>query len=485
MMRHLIPALALALAVTPALADDDALCGSGSAGFEERVAACERLLDTAEDRVEALTDLGRAYEANDRDAEAVSYYDQALTLDPDSAYALGRRSVALGNLERWDEAEADLRHLITVQPDRSWPRYRLGWLLNQTGRYQDSVETLERAAVIAPNYEPVWSELGQAHERLGNMAEAGRAYRQLSRLRPFSIWTHVTAFRTLRDAGLADEAAYHARMAYTLDPNETVLETWLGDYVAGVEAQEMPPVAWMPPPEDRQIRYLAIRADVDTTDEMEAAINDLVGWFTGNARPRPTNAAIVRIWHEVAGEDFLLPHAVVEEELDASDPPAPPAPRYRGMFPLMVQAAGPDGPIIEPRFDVGSPADAWPLRAGNRAEGSGAFVVDCSRGRGFQFSVLGCVPGVDFADLGPFDWTLSVTAEPIHVPMGIYQTYRIAFSMQGSFTILGVTNEVPYASVFWFSPDLNTWLARRLTAEGEYVYHLALEIVDPTPAEAE
>ena len=122
----------------------------------------ERLLDTAEDRVEALTDLGRAYEANDRDAEAVSYYDQALTLDPDSAYALGRRSVALGNLERWDEAEADLRHLITVQPDRSWPRYRLGWLLNQTGRYQDSVETLERAAAIAPNYEPVWSELGQA-----------------------------------------------------------------------------------------------------------------------------------------------------------------------------------------------------------------------------------------------------------------------------------------------------------------------------------
>lgn len=476
--RYLLTALVFSVATT-ASADDADLCRLGATPLDERVAACTRLLDVTDDRVLAMVNLGRAYETNDAYEDALTWYDQALALDPDSEAALGRRSVTLGHLERWDEAETDLRRLIEVRPDSTWGHYRLGFVLSRMGRNEEAVEVLERSVALGPNYSFAWGMLGRVQEELGNHAAAGWAYREAARDDPFYANDHLRAFRMFRDAGLAEEAAYHARIIYTLDPNETILETWLHEYAAGFQQQDMYPLEWSPPPQTREIRYLAVRAHVDDRDEMEAAIGDLMGWFTGTSRPRPFTAAVVRLSQVEVDADNLFPQAVIEDELVPMEDSGRPAPRYRGMFPFAALPFGPEGPMVVPRFDTGSPADAWPLTAGNRAEGSGRFVVDCSMGRGFQYSVLGCVPGVDLAELGEFAFTITVSTDLIHVPLGLFQTYRVDIDMDARATILGVTNELPYQAIFWMEPGLNTWVARRLTVGDEYVYNLAMDVLEP------
>ncbi|MGI3186335.1 tetratricopeptide repeat protein [Nioella aestuarii] len=469
----------LIAAATAAQADDAELCRLGATPLDERVAACERLLDTAEDRVSALVSVGRAYEANQAYEQALGWYDQALALAPESETALGRRSVTYGHLERWDAAEADLRRLIGVRPDSTWGHYRLGFVLSQSGRNEEAVEALERSVSLGPNYFFAWELLGRVQEELGNPEAAGWAYREAARDDPFYAYGHLRAFRTFRDAGLLEEAAYHARIIYTLDPNETILESWLHEYAASFEQHDLPPLHWSPPPENREIRYFAIRAHVDDRDEMEAAIGDLIGWFTGTSRPRPFAAALVRVSQTVVDDQNLFPDAVIEDELVQMEDNGRPAPRYRGLFPFAALPFGPDGPLVEPRFDTGAPSDAWPLVAGNHAEGSGRFVVDCSLGRGFQYSVLGCVPGVDLAELGEFAFNIDVSSELIHVPLGLFQTYRVDIDMEARATILGVTNELPYQAIFWIDPGLNTWIARRLTVGDEYVYNLAMDVIEP------
>lgn len=469
----------LILAATAAQADDSDLCRLAATPLEERVAACERLLEIADDRVLAMVNVGRAYETNEAYEQALDWYGRALDLDPESEAALGRRAVTFGHLERWEDAEADLLRLIAARPDSTWGHYRLGLVRNRMGRNEEAVEALERSVSLGPDYFFAWELLGRVQEELGNHAAAGWAYREAARDDPFYAFDHLRAFRAFRDAGLMDEAAYHARIIYTLDPNETIMETWLHEHAAAFEQRELPPLEWRPPPEDREIRYFAVRAHVDDRDEMEAAIGDLIGWFTGSARPRPFSAAQLRISQRVVDSDSLFPEAVIEDELVPMEDSGRPAPRYRGMFPFAAYPFGPEGPLVEPRFDSGAPSDAWPLAVGNHAQGAGRFVVDCSLGRGFQYSILGCVPGVDLSELGEFAFSIDVSSEVVHVPLGLFQTYRVDIDMEARATILGVTNEMPYQAIFWIDPDLNTWIARRLTVGDEYVYNLAMDVLEP------
>jgi tetratricopeptide (TPR) repeat protein len=485
MNRVLLSAVFSCALAFPASADDADICADGTAALEDRVSACQRQLEIAEDRVEALVDLGRAYEANALFDEAIVHYSEALALYPDSSYALGRRSVALGELGRWGEAEADLRQLTLVTPGSRWAHYRLGWLLLQTDRPQDALMPLQRSIEIDRDYIYSWNNLAIAYDRLGNFAESGWARREAARLEPFSVANQVRAFQAFEEANLIEEAAYHARIAFTLDPNETYLEQWLAERFDAGGPIDLPPLGWSMSSENQEIRYISIRAPVETREETEIAIGDLLGFFTGTARPRPETAVIMRVRQAPVDEDYTLPQVVVEAEASATDAEGVQGRRYRGMFPFVGYPMGPDGPEVGPIFDTGTPSDAWPLIDGNQAAGQGRFVVDCSRGRGFQYSVLGCIPGVEIADVGVFDWSIAVSTERIHVPLGLFETYRLDLALNGSVTALGVTNDIPYEAIFWIDPALNTWVARRLTAEGEYIYHQAMDVLDVSQTESE
>jgi tetratricopeptide (TPR) repeat protein len=483
-MRHVLTAL-LAIAAAPAFADDQQLCGSANTPFAARVAACERVAETAVDRVEAIIDIGRVYEGNEDYAEALQRYSQALAIDPVSVAGLGRRSVVLGRLDRWDEAEADLRALIAVNPDSHWPHYRLGYVLSQSDRTDLALAALDRAIALNADYHSSHLLQGIIHARLHDYEAAAWSYREVTRIRPLDRDRQLRAHSYFRRAGLADEAAYHGRIAYTLDPNDIVTGEWLTGYLGDTSAPDLPPLAWTPPPAGREIRYLAIEMPVDTRDEMEAAIGALAGLFSGNAEPIPETAAVIGVSHDPVDEDWLTPAMQIEHQRSLDPPIGEPSPRYRGLFPFQFSPMGPDGPAIVPSFDDGTPSDAWPLQAGRSAAGSGRFVVDCSAGRGFSYSILGCLPEVDLAEAGQFQWTLAVSTERIHVPLGMFDTYRLDFTMDARVSVLGQERDLSYTASFWIAPEVNTWIARILTAEDRYIYSQAMDLVGSASVSAE
>jgi hypothetical protein len=95
------------------------------------------------------------------------------------------------------------------------------------------------------------------------------------------------------------------------------------------------------------------------------------------------------------------------------------------------------------------------------------------------------LPDVDLAEAGQFQWTLAVSTERIHVPLGVFDTYRLDFTMDARVAVLGQERDLPYTASFWIAPEVNTWVARILTAEDRYIYSQAMDLVGSAPVSAE
>ena len=93
--------------------------------------------------------------------------------------------------------------------------------------------------------------------------------------------------------------------------------------------------------------------------------------------------------------------------------------------------------------------------------------------------MMGCTFGVETVDMGFFDWTIAISTETIQVPMGVFETYRVSFSLDGEITILGKTNALRYDASYWVEPALNTWVASIFTMGDQYAFSQAMEVVEP------
>jgi hypothetical protein len=151
--------------------------------------------------------------------------------------------------------------------------------------------------------------------------------------------------------------------------------------------------------------------------------------------------------------------------------------QYRGLFSLEFQPLGPGTPVIVPQFEQGDITSAWPLENGQEMSGDGKLAIICANSSGMPAVMMGCRPDQEQSDLGTFTYELSVSTESIHVPMGIFDSYRLDFIFEGEVTILGKTNTYPYSASYWVAPELNTWVQRIFTVEDVYVFHQALELV--------
>jgi tetratricopeptide (TPR) repeat protein len=133
-----------------------------------------------------------------------------LTLDP----SLSEAHVAMGQVHaesfEWQEAEADDRQAVALNPTNAEAQYRLGFLLLTVGRVREAVPYFERARELDPLWSTnsvylgfAWALTGRADE---GVAESRRGYALDSTLE--SAQTVLTF--TLQAAGRLREAAEHA-----------------------------------------------------------------------------------------------------------------------------------------------------------------------------------------------------------------------------------------------------------------------------------
>ncbi len=209
--------------------------------------------------------------------EAVVYYDQVLSLDPEAPSVWYNRGVALRNLGRYEEAVASYDHALSLAPGDPGTWYNRGVALRNLGRYEDAIESYDRALALDPDDADTWHNRGVAFRKLGRNADAvssfdqalsinstdaaiwynrGIALRQLGRydnalesydqmlaLEPENILAHNNRGFLLNEIGRHEEAAESYNKSILLNPENAapwvgrgIAEFNLGHYAAAVES---------------------------------------------------------------------------------------------------------------------------------------------------------------------------------------------------------------------------------------------------------
>ena len=124
----------------------------------------EILLHTIESG--ALIQAGHADRARD-------LLDRALNKYPNEADLLFARVLLFDSLGDKEGSEQDLKQIIRIRPEDSRALNHLGYMLaDQTERYQEALELIERAIAISPDDPAIIDSLGWAQFKLGRYEEA-------------------------------------------------------------------------------------------------------------------------------------------------------------------------------------------------------------------------------------------------------------------------------------------------------------------------
>ena len=113
------------------------------------------------------------YRANKNDiASAISYLDEALSLDPTADYVLNTLAYANKDLRRYDEALDAINRYIAVVPGEPNPYDSRGEILLAAGRIDEAIKSYHKALSVAPDFPGSLSPLVKAYLINGNRASA-------------------------------------------------------------------------------------------------------------------------------------------------------------------------------------------------------------------------------------------------------------------------------------------------------------------------
>jgi serine/threonine-protein kinase len=160
--------------------------------------------------------------------KAVSYFDEAIRLDPDYALAYAERSEAwsfIGDLTgqratAWPKAKSDAEKAVAIAPYLAEAHAALGWVrFFIDWKFTEGLSELKRAKELSPANPTANDLLARVIVYLGRVDEAERQARQAVELDPLSVTAQGNLGRVLFVAGKLDEADAVARKAADLQPS--------------------------------------------------------------------------------------------------------------------------------------------------------------------------------------------------------------------------------------------------------------------------
>jgi len=159
--------------------------------------------------------------------KAVSYFDEAIRLDPDYALAYAERSEAwslIGDLTgqraaAWPKAKSDAEKAVAIAPYLAEAHAALGWVrFFVDWKFAEGLSELKRAKELSPANPTANDLLARVIVYLGQVDEAERHARHAVELDPLSVTAQGNLGRVLFVAGKLDEADAVARKAAELQP---------------------------------------------------------------------------------------------------------------------------------------------------------------------------------------------------------------------------------------------------------------------------
>jgi TolB-like protein/cytochrome c-type biogenesis protein CcmH/NrfG len=160
--------------------------------------------------------------------KAISFFDQAIRLDPDYALAYAERAEAwtfIGDLnpehkkEAWAAAKRDAEKAVAVGPNLAEAHAALGWVrFFSEWKFAEGLAELKRARELAPANPTANDLLARVLIYVNQIAEAEKLARQAIELDPLAFLARGNLARILLAEGKLEEADAEARKSAELQP---------------------------------------------------------------------------------------------------------------------------------------------------------------------------------------------------------------------------------------------------------------------------
>jgi len=118
---------------------------------------------------------------------------------------------------RLEEARADYRNALRLQPEYADALHMLGVLAYQAGQYDEALSLISRAGKLMPPNAGVYTNLGNVFQARGELEEAVAAFHKAIKLAPDNAIAHNNLGNALRLQGKTDAAVDAFTSALTID----------------------------------------------------------------------------------------------------------------------------------------------------------------------------------------------------------------------------------------------------------------------------
>ena len=168
--------------------------------------------------------------------KSVSFFDQAIRLDPDYALAYAERSEAWTFIadqssekqkEAWAAARSDAEKAVAIDPHLAEAHAALGWVrFFAEWKFAEGLAELRRAKQLSPGNPTANDLLARVVVYVGQLQEAEQLARQAIELDPLTFQARNNLARILFVEGKLDEADAAARKAAELQPTAASSHRW-------------------------------------------------------------------------------------------------------------------------------------------------------------------------------------------------------------------------------------------------------------------
>ena len=175
-----------------------------------------------------LFQAGFAMRQAGRVQEAISYFQSALAVAPDSVTTHAHLGDALKEAGRLHEAASEYQNALRIKPDFAEVHNNLANTLQALGQLVEAVGHYEQAVRIKPEYAEAHTNWAVALEGLGRIEEAVAHYQEAVRIRPDAAQTQQLLGEALLALNRPDLARTHLEQAVRLAPDDFDAHSKLG-----------------------------------------------------------------------------------------------------------------------------------------------------------------------------------------------------------------------------------------------------------------
>ena len=239
--------------------------------------------------------------------------------------------MALERQGKLEEAIAEYRTAIRIQPDFALAHNNLGSALDRKGKRDEAIAEHRTAIRLQPDFALAHNNLGSALDRQGKREEAIAEYRTVLRLLPDNAYAHnilawALATHCNHNRRMPAEALEHARKAVALAPKDSNFHNTLAlaEYRAGHWAESIAAaersIAMMKGVDASNLFFLTMALwQQGEKDRSRSYFGQAVDWTKKND---PKNTELLRFWREAAA--LLGQPGPSDDALPLPDLPADP-----------------------------------------------------------------------------------------------------------------------------------------------------------------